>query len=192
MPIYTTSPGKPLIRSTSLVGVILLLWVGYTALRTLFVKGFMAELWSAVLGFLPGISGVVLLAAAGLPRERLSLQVKPLSWRGLAVLVVIFALSLTVILHSTLFGLWHIGPLFLGAPRWAVLAVLIVPFLAGIGWGWQVRNDRTVLRAMVQHTLIWVVAGQFSMPQRDDRGATGMGVIIRDRGDDPSNFQTGG
>jgi membrane protease YdiL (CAAX protease family) len=122
----------------------------------------------------------------------------------LAVLVVIFALSLTVILHSTLFGLWHIGPLFLGAPRWAVLAVLIVPFLAGIGWGWQVRNDRTVLRAMVQHTLIWVVAGQFSMPQRDDRGprlhalsmvsadATGMGVIIRDRGDDPSNFQTGG
>lgn len=69
-----------------------------------------------------------------------------------------------LILHSVLFGLWHIGPLFLGAPPWAVAAVMLVPFLSGIGWGWQVRHDRTVVWAMAQHSLIWVVGLQFAVP----------------------------
>ena len=68
-----------------------------------------------------------------------------------------------LILHSVLFGFWHIGPLFVGAPVWAVIAVMAVPFLSGIGWGWQVVNDRTVIWAMVQHSLIWVIGLQFAV-----------------------------
>ena len=65
--------------------------------------------------------------------------------------------------HSLLFGLWHIGPLFVGAPLWAVMAVMLVPFLCGLGWGWQVQRDRTVVWAMVQHSLIWVIGLQFAV-----------------------------
>ena len=72
--------------------------------------------------------------------------------------------QLALIAHSALFGLWHIGPLFLGAPAWAVVAIMVVPFLSGLGWGWQVRHDRTVLWATVQHSLIWVIGMQFAFP----------------------------
>jgi membrane protease YdiL (CAAX protease family) len=71
---------------------------------------------------------------------------------------------LALTLHSLLFALWHIGPLFVGAPIWAVLAVMLVPFISGLGWGWQVQRDGTVFWAMLQHALIWVIAGQFPMP----------------------------
>ena len=65
---------------------------------------------------------------------------------------------------SSLFGLWHIGPFFLGAPIWAVIAIMLVPFLSGLGWGWQVQRDKTVMWAMLQHSLIWVVGLQFTLP----------------------------
>jgi membrane protease YdiL (CAAX protease family) len=68
-----------------------------------------------------------------------------------------------LMIHAVLFGLWHIGPLFLDAPLWAVAAVMFVPFLSGIGWGWQVLRDRTVVWAMVQHSLIWVIGLQFAL-----------------------------
>lgn len=67
-----------------------------------------------------------------------------------------------LILHAALFGLWHIGPLFAGAPAWAVAAVMLVPFLSGVGWGWQVQRDGTVVWAMAQHTLIWAIVMQFA------------------------------
>jgi membrane protease YdiL (CAAX protease family) len=63
--------------------------------------------------------------------------------------------------HSALFGLWHIGPLFLGTPVPIVAAIMLVPFLSGLGWGWQVRRDRTVVWAMIQHSLIWVIGASF-------------------------------
>jgi membrane protease YdiL (CAAX protease family) len=44
-----------------------------------------------------------------------------------------------------------------------VLAVLLVPFVCGLGWGWQVQRDRTVAWAMLQHSLIWVIGLQFPM-----------------------------
>jgi membrane protease YdiL (CAAX protease family) len=69
---------------------------------------------------------------------------------------------LSLLVHALLFSLWHIGPLFVGAPIWAVLAVLLVPFLCGLGWGWQVRHDGTVVWAMLQHSLIWVIGLQFA------------------------------
>jgi membrane protease YdiL (CAAX protease family) len=195
------------------LGGVMLLWSGYAVLQTLFVMGYFSEIWSAILGFVPGILGVGVLLAAGLSRRECFLVVKPLSRRGLGVLagVFVFALAailpfgvwqgwswraalvyapasgisqelffravllpaiqmvlkkragLGLVLHAVLFGLWHIGPLFVGAPGWAVIAVMLVPFLSGIGWGWQVQHDRTVVWAMVQHSLIWVVALQFAL-----------------------------
>jgi membrane protease YdiL (CAAX protease family) len=211
---HTPVSTKKLIGQPIALGVVLLLWLGYTLLQTLFVTGYISESWSAILGFIPGSIGVVAFMAAGLTREQLFLRFAPLSRRGFLVLAGMFVFALAVVLpfgrwqgpnwmaafvyapasgfsqelfframllptfllifkqrprlalvmHALLFGLWHIGPLFLGAPVWAVIAVMFVPFVCGIGWGWQVRHDRTVLWAMLQHSLIWVVAGQFPMP----------------------------
>jgi membrane protease YdiL (CAAX protease family) len=82
----------------------------------------------------------------------------------LPVLLSIFKnrLWLGLTAHSILFGLWHIGPLFIGAPLVIVFAVMLVPFLSGLGWGWAVQRDQTVLWAMVQHSLIWFIGLQFS------------------------------
>jgi membrane protease YdiL (CAAX protease family) len=209
-----SSQDRKLLRSTMAVGIVILLWLGYTTLQTLSVVGRVGEPWAALLGFLPGLLGAGLLLAAGFSREDCTLQFRPLSWRGFAVLVAVFLFALAailpagvwqgwswaaalvyapasgiaqelffraallpavewilkrhpglaLILHSAMFGLWHIGPLFLGAPVWAVLAVMLVPFVSGLGWGWQVRHDRTVLWAMVQHSLIWVIGLQFAFP----------------------------
>jgi len=70
--------------------------------------------------------------------------------------------TLALILHAVLFGLWHIGPLFLGTPVPIVAAIMFVPFLSGIGWGWQVKRDSTVVWAMIQHSLIWVIGSPFT------------------------------
>ncbi len=196
------------------VGIVMLLWAGYTVIQTLFVMGYFNETWSAILGFVPGILGVAALLTAGASRQACYLTVKPLSWKGFGVLAAIFVFGLAAILpfsvwhgwsweaaliyapasgisqelffrasllpamqmvlkkrkrlglvlHAALFGLWHIGPLFVGAPLWAVVAVMLVPFLSGIGWGWQVQHDRTVVWTMVQHSLIWVIGLQFTLP----------------------------
>jgi membrane protease YdiL (CAAX protease family) len=196
------------------VGIVVLLWFGYTTLQTLFVMGRAGEAGAALLGFVPGLLGTGALLAAGFGREACYLRVGRLSWGGFAVLAAVFVFALAavlpvsewrgwswpaaliyapasgvsqelffraallpaiqfalpkrrglaLILHSALFGLWHIGPLFVGAPLWAVIAVMLVPFLSGIGWGWQVQRDRTVVWAMVQHSLIWVIGLQFALP----------------------------
>lgn len=196
------------------VGLVILIWIGYTTLQTLSVLQLVSEAMSALLSFVPGILGVAVLLAAGLSRQDCFLRLERLSWAGFAVLVAVFFLALAAVLpagewqgwdwtaaliyapasgvsqelffrsallpavqlalrkrvrlalvvHSLLFGLWHIGPLFLGAPIWAVLAVMFVPFVCGIGWGWQVQRDRTVVWAMIQHSLIWVIGLQFPVP----------------------------
>jgi membrane protease YdiL (CAAX protease family) len=105
--------------------------------------------WAAALVYAPagGIAqelffrAVLLPALLSISRDRV--------WLGLTV-------------HSALFGLWHIGPLFIGAPLVIVIAVMLVPFLSGLGWGWAVQRDQTVLWAMIQHSLIWVIGLQFS------------------------------
>lgn len=194
--------------------VVLVLWLVYTILQTLSVLGGISENTYLIVGFLPGILGVLVLLASGLSRSDCYLQLKPLSRNGLLVLIGIYILALSAVLpfgewqgwnwrgalllapaggisqelffraallpamqvlfpkrpwvallvHSTFFGLWHIAPLFVGAPIWAVIAVMLVPFISGIGWGWQVQTDRTVLWAMVQHSLFWVIGLQFPIP----------------------------
>jgi membrane protease YdiL (CAAX protease family) len=209
----TLSSRRP-IKSSLAVGLVLLLWIGYTTIQTLSVVQLLSEAGLALLGFVPGMLGAAVLLAAGLSRQDCFLQFERLSRTGFAVLVAIFIFALAAILpvgewrgwnwtaallyapaggvsqelffrsallpaiqlalgkrlrlalvvHSLLFGLWHIGPLFLGAPVWGVLAVMLVPFICGIGWGWQVQRDRTVIWAMVQHSLIWVIGLQFPPP----------------------------
>lgn len=132
---------------------------GFAVLAVVFVFALAAILpvsvwhgwsWSAALIYAPasGISQELFFRAALLPAMHLILRKHN---------------SLALILHSVLFGLWHIGPLFLGVPLWAVFAVMFVPFLSGIGWGWQVKRDGTVIWAMLQHSLIWVIALQFEV-----------------------------
>jgi membrane protease YdiL (CAAX protease family) len=107
--------------------------------------------WLAALVYAPasGIAQELFFRAALLPAAEWTLKGRP---------------GLALILHAALFGLWHIGPLFVGAPLWAVIAVTLVPFVSGIGWGWQVRHDGTVIWAMLQHSLIWVIGLQLAMP----------------------------
>jgi membrane protease YdiL (CAAX protease family) len=106
--------------------------------------------WMAALVYAPagGVAQELFFRSALLPAMRMMLKQRP---------------RLALALHSLLFGLWHIGPLFLGAPACAVIAVMLVPFLSGIGWGWQVQRDRTVIWAMIQHSLIWVIGLQFAV-----------------------------
>ena len=196
------------------VGLVILLWLGYTTLQTLSVLEAVSETASVLLGFVPGVIGVAILLRAGLSLPDCFLRLERLSRAGLAVLSAVFVLALAAVLpigewkgwdwhaalvlapatgvsqelffraallpvlqrvwkrrparalvvHSLLFGLWHIAPIFLGAPIWAVVAVILVPFVCGIGWGWQVQRDGTVIWAMLQHSLIWVIGLQFPLP----------------------------
>ena len=135
-------------------------WKGFGVLAALFVLALAVVLpfgawqgwnWKAALVYAPasGISQELFFRASLLPALERALEKRK---------------RLALILHSVLFGLWHIGPLFVGAPAWAVVAVMFVPFLSGLGWGWQVQHDRTVVWAMVQHSLIWVIGLQFPLP----------------------------
>jgi membrane protease YdiL (CAAX protease family) len=132
-------------------------WKGFVVLAAVFVFALAAVLpfgtwegwnWKAALIYAParGISQELFFRAVLFPAIILIMKKRP---------------GLALIIHSVLFGSWHIGPLFVGAPVWAVFAVMFVPFLCGIGWGWQVQHDKTVLWAMIQHSLIWVVGMQF-------------------------------
>lgn len=138
-----------------------LTWRGFAVLAAVFVFALFAILpvmewagwsWVAALVYAPagGIAQELFFRAALLPATEVLLPDRP---------------RLALVLHSALFGLWHIAPLFVGTPLWAVIAVMLVPFLSGLGWGWQVRHDRTVVWAMVQHSLIWVVGLQFALPE---------------------------
>lgn len=59
-------------------------------------------------------------------------------------------------LQALLFSLWHARAFRVTSPPVAG-TVLAVVFLGGLFWGWQVARDRTVLYAMVQHTLFLAV-----------------------------------
>jgi membrane protease YdiL (CAAX protease family) len=69
--------------------------------------------------------------------------------------------SLAVALQAALFVTWH-WRTFAAAPTLgADLAILLVLFLAGLGWGWQVQRDKTILWAILQHTLFLMLMSLF-------------------------------
>jgi hypothetical protein len=39
---------------------------------------------------------------------------------------------------------------------------MVVPFLGGLAWGWQVQRDQTVVWAMSAHILILIATSFFS------------------------------
>ena len=43
------------------------------------------------------------------------------------------------------------------------IALTVVTFLAGLGWGWQVRRDRTVVWAMGEHVIFLAIMSLFGM-----------------------------
>jgi len=69
---------------------------------------------------------------------------------------------LAIGLHAVLFGLWHTGPLVTGAPVWGVVAVMLIPALFGLGWGWQTRRDGTVVWATIYHIILQFISAFFT------------------------------
>jgi len=72
----------------------------------------------------------------------------------------------SLVLHAVLFGLWHVPLAYLAAPisPWvAVLALFVVTSLAGLVWGWQVQQDRTVVWTVLHHTLLLMVMSLFGL-----------------------------
>ena len=84
--------------------LVLVLWLVYTVLQTLFVMGYASEGWSALLGFVPGLLGVGVLLFSGRSRADCYLQIRGLSWAGLAVLAAVFVFALSAVLP---FGVWQ-------------------------------------------------------------------------------------
>lgn len=69
-------------------------------------------------------------------------------------------------LQALLFSLWHVPLAWLAAPVAplpAVISVAVVTFFAGLGWGWQVRRDRTLVWAFAQHSLFLMVMSLFGL-----------------------------
>jgi membrane protease YdiL (CAAX protease family) len=142
-------PGRP-----SRAGLAVLVTIAVLALVVVLPFGrWQGWNWQAALLYAPadGIAQELFFRSALLPAMHLAFKRKR-PW-------------LALLLHTLLFGLWHIAPLFLGAPLWAVVAVMLVPAVCGIGWGWQVQRDGTVLWAMVQHSLIWAIGLQFPIAE---------------------------
>lgn len=68
---------------------------------------------------------------------------------------------LAVLVQSALFTIWHIPLAFTTAPLTGAIAVVIVTFIGGMAWGWQVQRDRTVYWAMCQHIVYLILMSLF-------------------------------
>jgi membrane protease YdiL (CAAX protease family) len=81
----------------------------------------------------------------------------------LPVLIRVFGKKhlLAVFVHSLLFTLWHIPLAFTNAPLPGAIAVIIVTFIGGMVWGWQVQRDRTIYWALAQHITYLMIMSLF-------------------------------
>jgi hypothetical protein len=68
---------------------------------------------------------------------------------------------LALVTHAVFFALYHVG-MFKTAPLGVALAAMLLTFLAGLGWGWQTRHDRTVVWAMGEHALFLMANALFA------------------------------
>jgi membrane protease YdiL (CAAX protease family) len=69
--------------------------------------------------------------------------------------------TIVLLLHSAIFIGFHYRTFQSIASIGPSLIVAVVLFAAGCGWGWQVQRDRTVVWAMVQHSLFLVLMSMF-------------------------------
>jgi membrane protease YdiL (CAAX protease family) len=67
-----------------------------------------------------------------------------------------------LLLHSILFGIWHMGVFTTNAPIGAAFFVVLVPTLISLAWGWQVHRDGTVVWAILQHTILQIIMRLFT------------------------------
>jgi membrane protease YdiL (CAAX protease family) len=67
-----------------------------------------------------------------------------------------------VVIQAVLFTLWHIPLAFAQAPIVGAIAVVVLTFIGGIIWGWQVHHDKTVYWAMAQHIVYLMIMSLFS------------------------------
>jgi membrane protease YdiL (CAAX protease family) len=69
---------------------------------------------------------------------------------------------LALVLHGLVFIAFHLRTFLAIGPQPVALVVVLVLFAAGCAWGWQVQRDRTVVWAMLQHSLFLVVMSMFA------------------------------
>lgn len=116
-------------------------WVGYTE------AGWSAWDWKTILLYAPasGIAQELYFRSTLLPVLEKSLGRRYLGWIG----------------SSILFSLFHAG-MFKVAPIEVAISALVVTFVIGMGWGWQVQRDRTVVWAMLHHSLLQMILRLFA------------------------------
>jgi len=69
---------------------------------------------------------------------------------------------LAIVLHGLVFLAFHLRTfLSIGLQPIAIVVVLVL-FAAGCAWGWQVQRDRTVVWAMLQHSLFLMLMSMFA------------------------------
>jgi membrane protease YdiL (CAAX protease family) len=65
-----------------------------------------------------------------------------------------------ILVHTILFGIWHIGVFWL-APWWAGILVCLVPALVGILWGWEAQKDKTIAYTVLVHSIVLLINSMF-------------------------------
>ena len=66
-----------------------------------------------------------------------------------------------VLAQAVLFVVWHIPVAFMSAPLLGAIGVIVVTFIGGIVWGWQVQRDKTVYWALGQHIIYLMLMSAF-------------------------------
>ena len=52
--------------------------------------------------------------------------------------------------------------MFLVAPFEVAISALVVTFVIGMDWGWQVQHDRTMIWSMLHHSLLQMILRLFA------------------------------
>jgi hypothetical protein len=74
--------------------------------------------------------------------------------------------GLANLLHAALFALWHVPKALIFSPINPLVGALMlasVTGLAGFGWGWQARHDRTIAWSALHHWFLLSVMSLFGL-----------------------------